>query len=92
MEEYKKINEGEVIADRGGFAVRVSHCRVSYSEGRKTVAYCDAEHSVNPYCLHVYFNTLEFVRHHDGNEDRRAIIVERIKAALSFLGTPFMSE
>ena len=53
----------------------------------RTVAFCDIERGVAPYVLHVYFKTLEFVDSGRGNGEDRETIVERIKSAVTFLGT-----
>jgi hypothetical protein len=92
MEEFKKINEGEVVSATGDYGIRISHNGVSYWERRRTVAFCDAEHTINPYILHLYLGTLTFACADHASEERRSRIIERIKSALTFAGTPFICE
>lgn len=89
MTELKKINEGQVISLDGGYGVRISKDRISYAENQKTSAYCEVENSVEPYTLHVYWGTLKLVGSEAEGESRVETIIERLEAALTFLGVSF---
>lgn len=93
-----KINEGHVVASSCGWAVSLSYHRITYSEPQnrdepssvlrssRSVAFCDIEHGVDPYVLHVYLETLEFADSGVGSGAEREKIIERIKSAVAFLG------